>query len=140
MYSKPIYISEADGSRELGLLATGSPAVEKPFEDRAMRYVHQESAAIGLSPAVLPNLRAEVAGYSESRYLPEYVYESASGTWSYSYVPERVSFTRFKVEYELTPSTTISNELYVFRNGFFQEDRVNDQRRFRNIARLAVKL
>jgi hypothetical protein len=140
MYSKPVYIREADGSRELGLLAIGSPAVEKPFEDRAMRYVHQESAAVSFSPAVLPNLRAEVAGYSESRYLPEYVYEAASDSWTYSYVPERVSFTRFKVEYELTQSTTISNELYVFRNGFFQEDRVNDQRRFRNIARLAVKL
>jgi hypothetical protein len=140
MYSKPLYISETDGSRELGLLATDSPIVEKPFEDRAMRYVHQESVAIGFSPAVLPNLRAEVAGYSESRYLPEYVYNKTSGSWNYWYVPERVSFTRFKVEYELTQSTTISNELYVFRNGFFQEDRVNDQRRFRNIARLAVKL
>jgi hypothetical protein len=140
MYSKPIYISESDGSRGLGLVTVDSPVIEKPFEDRAMRYVHQETLAIGFTPAILPSLNAEIAGYSESRYLPQYSYAEASDSWSYSYVPERISFTRFKLDLDLTRTTTISNELYFFRNGFFAQDRVNDQRRFRNIIRLAIKL
>jgi hypothetical protein len=140
MYSKPIYISESDGSRGLGLVSVDSPVIEKPFEDRAMRYVHQETIAIGFSPAVLSSLQLEIAGYSESRYLPQYAYTESSDSWSYSYVPERISFTRFKLDLDLNRTTTISNELYFFRNGFFGQDRLNDQRRFRNIIRLAIKL
>lgn len=140
MYSKPIYISESDGSRDLGLVEAGSPAIDEPFEDRAMRYVQQASLALGFSPAILSKLHGEIAGYSESRYLPRYYYSENDDSWSYKYAPERISFTRFKLDYNLTASTTLSNELYFFRNGFFAQDRINDQRRFRNIIRLAIKL
>jgi hypothetical protein len=140
MYSKPLYIEEGDGSRELGLIAEKTPTVTTRFEDRAMRYVHQETGAIGYSPTFLPKLEAEVAGYSESRYLPKYSLNGESGSWNYVYEPERVSFTRFKVAMEITPSTTISNELYYLRNGFFARDRINQERRFKNILRLAIKL
>ena len=140
MYSKPIYISESDGSRDLGLVEAGSPVIDEPFEDRAMRYVQQASIAVGFVPAILSKLHGEIAGYSESRYLPRYYYSDASDTWSYTYSPERISFTRFKLDYDLTSATTLSNELYFFRNGFFAQDRINDQRRFRNIIRLAIKL
>lgn len=140
MYSKSIFISESDGSRSLGLVSSQAPVIDKPFEDRAMRYVHQETIAVGLSPAFLPALHAEIAGYSESRYLPQYSYAEDSDSWSYSYVPERISFTRFKLDLNITRATTVSNELYFFRNGFFAEDRLGDQRRFRNIIRVAIKL
>jgi hypothetical protein len=140
MYSKPLYIEEGDGSRELGLVDQTAPAITRRFEDRAMRYVHQQSGAIGYSPTFLPRLEAEVAGYSESRYLPKYSFRDESASWDYVYEPERVSFTRFKVAMDLTSSTTISNELYYLRNGFFAEDRINQERRFKNILRLAIKL
>jgi len=140
MYSRPIYISEEDGSRDLGLLATDAPIVDKPFEDRAMRYVHQESIALGFSPAVLPRLKLEIAGYSEARYIPKYQYDDSSESWGYTYDPERISFTRFKLDLDLTQTTSLSNELFFFRNGLFAEDRIGDQRRFRNIVRLAFKL
>ena len=140
MYSKPLYIDETDENRALGLLAESAPTVEKPFEDRAMRYVHQETMALGFTPAITPKLQLEIAGYSESRYLPRYFKDDASGAWSYTYQPERISFTRLRLAFDLTVSTTVSDELYYFRNGFFAEDRINDQRRFRNIVRLAVKL
>lgn len=140
MYSKPVFVSELDGSRDLGLISPGSPTVREPFEDRAMRYVHQETIAVGFTPAVWPFMQGEIAGYVESRYLPQYTYSEATDSWSYSYTPERISFTRFKLELDLTNSTSISNELYFFRNGFFAQDRTGDQRRFRNIIRLAIKL
>lgn len=140
VYSKPLYIEEGDGSRELGLISEASPDVSPRFEDRAMRYVHQETAAVGYTPSFMPRLEAEVAGYSESRYLPKYSYNAATSSWDYVYEPERISFTRFKVAMELTSSTTISNELYYLRNGFFAEDRINQERRFKNIVRLAIKL
>ena len=140
MYSKPLYIEQDDGSRELGLLAKEAPEVEKPFEDRALRYVHQETIALGYSPAVFPRLQTEIAGYSESRYLPRYHQNSQTGSWDYTYEPERISFTRYKIAMDITQSATVSNELYYFRNGFFAEDRINDQRRYRNIVRLAFKL
>lgn len=140
MYSKPLYIEEGDGSRALGLLDEGAPEVENRFEDRAMRYVHQESAAIGYAPSFLQRLEAEVAGYSETRFLPKYSWNASYDSWDYEYVPEKISFTRFKVAMEVTSSTTISNELYYLRNGFFAEDRINQERRFKNIVRLAIKL
>jgi hypothetical protein len=140
MYSKPLYIEETSENRSLGLLADRAPQVDKPFEDRAMRYVHQESVALGYAPAMLPKLQMEIAGYSESRYLPRYFKDEASDTWSYSYQPERLSFTRVRLAFDLSASTTVSDELYYFRNGFFAEDRINDQRRYRNIVRLALKL
>jgi hypothetical protein len=140
MYSKPLYIEEDDGSRELGLVADGSPEVERPFEDRALRYVHQETIAIGYCPAIFPKLQTEIAGYSESRYLPRYRQNNGTGAWDYTYEPERISFTRYKIGVDITQSATISNELYYFRNGFFAQDRINDQRRFKNIVRLAFKL
>lgn len=140
MYSKPLYIRESDGSRDLGLVSEGSPAVETPFEDRAMRYVHQETVAVGYSPSFFPKLDAEIAGYSESRFLPVYRFNGQSGSWDYTYRAERVSFTRFRLAFDVTPSTSISNELYYLRNGFFAEDRINQERRFRNIVRLAFKL
>ena len=96
--------------------------------------------ALGFTPAITPKLQLEIAGYSESRYLPRYFKDDASGAWSYTYQPERISFTRLRLAFDLTASTTVSDELYYFRNGFFAEDHLNDQRRFRNIVRLAVKL
>jgi len=140
MYSKPLYIEEDDGSRELGLVAEDTPAVKKPFEDRALRYVHQETVALGYSPAVFPKLQTEIAGYSESRYLPRYEQNKETGAWDYTYEPERISFTRYKISIDITQSATLSNELYYFRNGFFAGDRINDQRRYKNIVRLAFKL
>lgn len=140
VYSKPLYIEEGDGSRALGLLDEKSPDIEKKFEDRAMRYVHQESGALGYSPAFMQKLEAEVAGYSETRLLPKYTLNSKTGSWDYVYEPEKMSFTRFKIAFEMTSSTTISNELYYLRNGFFAEDRINQERRFKNIVRLAIKL
>jgi hypothetical protein len=140
MYSKPLYIQESDGSRDLGLLSEKSPLVEKAFEDRAMRYVHQETVGIGYSPSFYPKLKTEIAGYYESRYLPEYSQSQDSGTWNYIYRPERASFTRFKAELDLTHATSLSNEFYYLRNGFFAEDRINEERRFKNIVRLAFKL
>jgi len=140
MYSKPLYIEESSSVRQLGLIKEDSQEVDKPFEDTAMRYVHQESAGIGYSPAILPRLQIEYTGYYESRYLPRYFKDKETGGWEYTYQPERVSFTRLKLNVDMTPSTSISNELYYFRNGFFAEDRINDQRRFKNIVRLAFKL
>lgn len=140
MYSKPLYIEESDGSRDIGLLDNEAPLVEKPFEDRAMRYVHQETIALGYSPSILPRLQTEIAGYSESRYLPKYKQSQVSGTWDYTYEPERISFTRLKVALDVSQTASISNEIYYFRNGFFAEDRINEQRRYRNIVRLAFKL
>ncbi len=140
MYSKPLYIEESEENRSLGLLSETTPTVKKPFEDRAMRYVHQETAALGYTPAIWPKLQTEFAGYVESRYLPRYFENEMTQAWDYTYQPERVSFTRLKVAVDLTASATISNEFYYFRNGFFAEDRINDQRRYRNIVRLAFKL
>ncbi len=140
VYSKPLYIEEGDGSRELGLVDEKAPGITTKFEDRAMRYVHQETGAVGYSPSFLQKLEAEVAGYTETRYLPKYSLNAATGTWDYVYEPEKISFTRVKVVMELTSSTTISNELYYLRNGFFAEDRINEERRFKNIVRLAIKL
>ena len=140
MYSKPLFIEEGDGSREVGLVEEKTPQVDKPFEDRAMRYVHQETVAIAYSPAVFQKLQTEVAGYVESRYLPRYRQNKETLAWDYTYAPERISFTRYKIAIDMTPSATISNELYYFRNGFFSEDRINDQRRYKNIVRLAFKL
>jgi hypothetical protein len=140
MYSKPIYIRESDGSRDLQLVSDSSPQITEPFEDRAMRYVHQTTLAVGFVPAKLSSLSAEIAGYSESRYLPQYYYQESSKSWDYSYAPERISFTRFKLDLKVSDSTTVSNELYFFRNGFFAQDRIDQQRRFRNMIRLAIKL
>jgi hypothetical protein len=140
MYSKPLYIGGDDGSRALGLIEAEAPNVETPFEDRAMRYVHQESLALGFNPVIFPKLQAEIAGYSESRYIPRYYLNQKTDSWDYNYQPERVSFTRFRLAFDLTASTSLSNELYFFRNGFFAEDRINDQRRYRNIIRLAIKM
>lgn len=140
LYSKPLYIAENDGSRDLGLLAEKTSDPEKPFEDRAMRYVHQEMAGIGYTPSILPKFQIELAGYYESRYLPEYTKNTQSGAWDYTYKPERVSFTRWKASYDFTPSASLSNEFYYLRNGFFSEDRINEERRFKNIVRLAFKL
>jgi hypothetical protein len=140
LYSKPLFIQETDGSRKIGLVASSEAPVDAPFEDRAMRYVHQETIGVGFSPMVLPSLLAEIAGYSESRYLPRYSRNVASGSWEYTYEPERISFTRYKIAYDMTPSVSLCNELYFFRNGFFAGNRINDQRRYRNIVRLAFKL
>jgi hypothetical protein len=140
MYSKPLYIDESSINRDLGLLAESAPVVDSRFEDRAMRYVHQESLGLGYAPTVMPKLHLEITGYSESRYLPRYYKDPTSDSWRYDYSPERISFTRVRLAFDLSASTTISNELFYFRNGFFAEDRINDQRRYRNTVRLALKM
>ncbi len=140
LYSKPLYIEESDGSRDLGLIAEKEPAIGERFEDSAMRYVHQETLAIGYTPTILPNLQMEVAGYAEHRYIPRYHRNELSDAWEYTYEPERISFARYKVALDMTPSVSLSNELYFFRNGFFAGNRINDQRRYRNIVRLSFKL
>jgi hypothetical protein len=140
MYSKPLYIEESASVRSLGLIKEDENQVDKPFEDTAMRYVHQESAALGYTPSIWPRLQVEYAGYYESRYLPRYFQNETDSSWDYTYQPERISFSRLKINLDLTQAASLSNELYYFRNGFFAEDRINDQRRFKNIVRLAFKL
>jgi hypothetical protein len=140
LYSRPLYIEETDGSRPLGLVSEKEPPVSAKFEDRALRYVHQETLAVGFAPMILPTLQLEAAGYIENRYIPRYYRETGSEAWQYTYEPERVSFSRYKVAYDMTPSVSLSNELYFFRNGFFAGNRINDERRYRNIVRLSFKL
>ena len=140
LYSKPLYIEESDGSRDLGLVAENEQAIDGRFEDSALRYVHQESVAFGFTPIFMQNLQLEAAGYTEHRYIPRYHRNDLSEAWEYTYEPERVSFSRYKASMDLSPSVSISDELYFFRNGFFAGNRINDQMRFRNIVRLSFKL
>ena len=140
LYSRPLYIEESDGSRSQGLVSEKEPAVSAKFEDSAMRYVHQEALAIGFAPMILPTLQLEVAGYVENRYIPRYYRAPNSEAWEYTYEPERISFSRYKAALDVTPTVSLSNELYFFRNGFFAGNRINDQRRYRNIVRLSFKL
>lgn len=141
MYSKPLYVDESNspGGEGVGLVSEAEEPADKPFEDRAMRYVHQESLAVGWTPSFLSSLSVDVGAHIESRYIPEYFRDEVGG-WDYRYKPERVSFWRTRLALDLGQSVSLHNELYTFRNGFFAENRVNDERRFRNVVRLAVKL
>jgi hypothetical protein len=141
MYSKPLYVDESneqDGGG-VGLVVSEEEPVEGRFEDRAMRYAHQESLAVGWTPAFASALSVDVGAHVESRYIPQY-FRDEIGNWQYTYYPERRSFWRGRVGVDISQSTSLHNEIYVFRNGFFAEDRVNDERRYRNVVRLALKL
>ena len=140
MYSKPLYVDETNHTGNgVGLVEVGEAPVDKRFEDRAMRYVHQESLAIGWTPSFAPSLSADIGAHYESRYIPQY-YRNDSGTWDYRYEPERVSFWRTRVMLDINQSWTLQDEVFVFRNGFFAENRVDVERRFRNVVKVAVKL
>lgn len=142
MYSKPLYVDETNsgGGTGVGLVSDGEDPVDKRFEDRALRYVHQESFAVGWSPSFAPYLSTDLGAHIESRYIPQYTRNEAGGGWDYRYVPERRSFWRARVTMDVTPSWSLHNEVFVFRNGFFAENRVNQEGRFRNIVKVAVKL
>ncbi len=142
MYSKALYVDEtnAAGGSGFGLVATDQDPVEGRFEDRALRYVHQESIAFGWSPNFAPYLSTDLGAHIESRYIPEYFRNDTGGGWDYHYVPERRSFWRARLTVDVTPSWSVHNEFFVFRNGFFAENRVNQEGRFRNIVKVALKL
>jgi hypothetical protein len=108
-------------------------SADKPLVDRAPRYAHQQMLAVGYSPGFFPSLQFEVSGSFESRYIPDYFYNRCSRTWNYTYNGDRVSYTKFKLNLDLTANTNISSESYYIRNGFFAEDRINNQSRFKNI-------
>ncbi|MCX6126657.1 MAG: hypothetical protein NTV34_18140 [Proteobacteria bacterium] len=140
-YSKPLYVDESNDSEGggVGLIAKGTAPDEKPFEDRAMRYVHQESVALGWTPSMAPALLLDLGAHIETRYIPQY-YRGETGGWDYTYLPERRSFWRAKVNFDLNQTWSIQDEVYFFRNGFFAENRVNDDRRLKNTVRLTAKL
>lgn len=141
MYSKPLFVDETNqsGNKGVGLIEDGEAPVEKRFEDRALRYVHQESLAVGWTPSFAPYASADIGAHIESRYIPQY-FRNDSGSWDYLYEPERVSFWRTRLMLDINQSWTLQDEFFVFRNGFFAENRVDQERRFRNVVKVAVKL
>ena len=140
MYSKPLYVDDRDRQNHgLSLVSVDEDPVDKPFEDRALRYTHQESLGLGWTPGFSTKLQGDISSYIESRYIPKY-FRDDSGSWDYEYKVEKVSFYRLRVTYDFSPTVALNEEIYYFMNGFFRENRVNDQRRYRNILRLAVKL
>lgn len=141
MYSKPLYIDDTnrDGGSGVGLVDPGQDPVEKRFEDRALRYVHQESFAVGWTPSFAPSFAADIGAHIESRYIPQY-FRNESKSWDYHYEPERISFWRTRLTYDVNQSWSIQDEYFVFRNGFFAQNRVDQERRFRNVVKVAVKL
>ncbi|MCX6117531.1 MAG: hypothetical protein NT027_08325 [Proteobacteria bacterium] len=82
MYSKPLYIDESNssGGEGVGLLKLSSDTVDKPFEDRAMRYVHQESVAIVFNPSIVQGASIDLGAHIESRYLPQY-FKTSNEEW-----------------------------------------------------------
>ena len=104
-----------------------------------MRYVHQESVALAWTPSFASALNVDVGAHIESRYVPQY-FRGDQGGWEYTYFPERRSFWRAKISFEITPTWSVQDEVSLFRNGFFAENRVNDERRMKNVIRVAAKL
>jgi hypothetical protein len=141
LYSKPLYVddSNGEGGSSVGLVAKGERMDDKPFEDRAMRYVHQESVALGWVPSLAPAVSFDLGAHIESRYIPRY-YRGDTGNWEYTYDPERRSFWRTQIHVDLSHTWSLEHEMFVYRNGFFTADRIDEQSRFKNIIRIGAKL
>lgn len=141
VYSKPLYIDESNESGASGaaLVEEGELPVEKRFEDRAMRYVHQEGVSLAYVPSFMPWSSVGVGAYSESRYIPQYFRDDVGG-WDYSYRPERISFWHFRLSFDLSQTWSLQDEVYVYREGFFAKNRVDENQRFKNIVKIAAKL
>jgi hypothetical protein len=142
MYSKPLYIDESNQGDGDSLTLVNDPddQVDKPFEDRALRFVHQESLGLAWTPSFASSANLDLGAHIESRYLPRYFKDDTSEEWQYTYEPERISFWRAKLNIDLNSTFSLQDEVFLYRNGFFAENRYNTERRVRNIIKLSARL
>jgi hypothetical protein len=145
LYSRKQYTRGYDDGRtvedegRLGLVDTRPDTAETgEIEDSALHYDGQTLAGVVVHPGFLPDLKAEWTGHYHSSYRPRYT-QYDSGT-EHTYRVERYSYYRLRLEYELTPRVSVANELYHYYDGFYAGGSSGEDRRFRNVARLACKL
>ena len=130
--------SPEDDEDEGHLGLTGDPEATGPIEDTAMHYRLLATWGVTGQVLALPEVVGEVTGNYFTKFEPHY-YEKDSAI-DYTYVPERYSYLRVRLQYQFNERWAVTNEFYDFYDSFFRGQRRGDERRYRNVARMTVKL
>lgn len=126
---------------EHGVFSLTDGSAQEPIEDTAMHYRLVGSAGITAAANALPTLVTEFSGNHYTKFDPRYTREVAGGSVDYKYGAERISYYRWRLQYQVSDRWSITNDFYEFYEGFFEARRVGIvDRRFRNVARVSCKL
>jgi len=114
-------------------------------EDSALRLFSQYMVGMVISPAWSRATELEASIYYDSDFIPEYSDAEAGSDdeaeqRDYRYKADRDSHYRIRLQYELSERLAFINDFYHFHEGFFAKKVYDDDRRYRNIARLSYKL
>ncbi len=123
-----------------GLALTDGTAQE-PIEDTAMHYRLVASAGLTGAANALPALVSELSANHYTKFDPHYSREGVEGAVDFKYGAERISYYRWRLQYQVSDRWSLTNDFYEFFQGFFAARRVGlEDRRFRNVARVSCKL
>lgn len=145
MYSRKQYVSKEESvgrgdEREprYSLAKTSNEGAEDKIEDTALHYATQLFASIGFSPGFFNPLNFDLGVYFDNRFIP--VYMRTETNIEHHYAVDRTSHYKLRAQWDISPAWTIMNDFYHFHVGYFQQKTTGEDRRFRNILRLAYKL
>lgn len=135
-------ITHDDDELDEGHLALAEgEGTEAPIEDTSMHYRLVATAGITGAPAALPQLVSEISGNHYTKFDPRYTRDEPEGPVSVDYGAERISYYRWRLQYQVSDRWSITNDFYEFFAGMFEARRTGlADRRFRNVARVSCKL
>lgn len=143
LYSRPQYTTEYDldgespGDRDQFALDDSGDA--KPIEAYAPTYNGLYFVGLAVDPTSGKGAHAELSGYYKSVFHARYVVDDDE-TVSHEYGADRYSYYRLRLKYDLSDDLAILNDFYHFHEGAFEAKRREPMRRFRNIARVTLRL
>lgn len=131
------YKTDENDSR-LGLEPIGDDE-PKEIEDYAQHYFTQALVGIKWDRLLSGDIETSLAASYRSDYEP--FYEVQDGATDYKYKADRYSFYKWRMKIRISERLSFINDFYHFHDGLFAaKRRGEDNRRFRNIARIQCKL
>lgn len=141
LYSRRQYTEDFDREpvKEEPRFALEDGERKQKIEDYAPHFDGDAMAGFAWVPAFATDFGTEATVHYRNRFRPHY---TVSGTETdYRYKAERFSYYRLRGEYHLTKRVSVVNDFYHFHDGLFTAKRKGeDNRRFRNIARIMCEL
>ena len=141
MYSRKQYTGdyESENEDEEGRLSlTSSKEEDESIEDFANHYENLAMLGLQVKPSLINGLMGEASATYQSEYRPRYT-KTVTGT-EYEYGVTRYSYYKLRLKYAISSRVSVVNDFYHFHGGLFESKRSEEDRRFRNIARLTLKL
>ena len=124
-----------------GGLSLTDGSSQTPIEDTAMHYRLVSAAGVTAAANALPALVTEVSVNHYTKFDPRYSREGSNGSVDYKYGTDRISYYRWRLQYQVSDRWSITNDFYQFYEEFFAARRIGlEDRRFRNVARVSCKL